>query len=62
MGPKFVKFENSSKEMIQKATYSMGKNICSWDEQGINTQNIKTAHKLYIKTNNLILKIGGIPE
>ena len=42
----------------EKTTYRMGENIFKWsDQQGINLQNIQTAHAtLYHKTNNSIKK------
>ena len=42
----------------EKRTHRMGENICRWsDWQGINLQNLQTAHAtLYKKINNLIKK------
>ena len=42
---------------IYTATHRMGENICKWiDRQGINLQNIQTAHDQYHKTNQSNIK------
>ena len=49
----------TEKETINKmTTHRMGENICKqWDQQGINLQNLQTAHEAHInKTNNPIKK------
>ena len=41
----------------EKKTYRMGENICEgWDRQGLNSQNIQTAHTTQQQKNNPIEK------
>ena len=52
------------KKKSKKTTHRMGENICKWcDWQGINLQNIQTAHAAqYPKKTNNPIKMGRGPK